>query len=273
MPPHMYWYCSGQLTFPVYTESQQQEIYKWLQHTDPSSLYYKAQQDYEPETGDWVSRSSEWLDWIGFKNRCLWIHGIPGAGKTVLISHMIEILQEHCKRPEAEGCVCVYYFCFYGHNQDEGKPFLRWLINQLCRKKRLVPSSVLSMYNYGGEPSLVDLLKALEEILRAFETVYVVVDALDESLPRHDMLEVVRQIVNNTRFPNLQLLASSRREADIQNLMETISTSLSMDNDYVGADIRRYVHSSIHSSEKFKRFPTDLLSEIEDAVSVGAKGM
>lgn len=129
------------------------------------------------------------------------------------------------------------------------------------------------MYNYGGEPSLVDLLKALEEILREFKTVYVVIDALDESLPRHDMLEVVRQIVMDTQFWNLQLLASSRRELDIRNLMETISMPLSMDNDYVGEDIRRYVRSSVHSSKKFRRFPTELLGEIEDAVSTGAKGM
>ena len=215
----------------------------------------------------------EWRDWIDLRYQCLWIHGIPGAGKSVLISHLIGTIQEYCETPEADGCVSVYYFCFYGHNQDEGKPFLRWLINQLCRKEKSVPSSVLSMYNYGGEPSLADLLKALEEILREFKTVYVVIDALDESLPRHDTLEVVQQIVKDTRFRNVQLLAASRREVDIRNLMETISIPLSMDNDYVGEDIRRYVHSSVHSNTKFRRFSTDLLSEIEDAVSEGAKGM
>lgn len=129
------------------------------------------------------------------------------------------------------------------------------------------------MYKYGGEPSMVDLLKALEEILRDFKTVYVVIDALDESLPRDDTLEVVRQLVIDTRFRNLQLLASSRRYVDIQKTMEAISAPLSMDNDYVGADIRTYVHSAIRSKDKFKRFPTELLSDIEDAVSRGAKGM
>ena len=63
-----------------------------------------------------------------------------------------------------------------------------------------IPSSLLSMYRYGGEPSLVDLFKALEEVLGDFDTAYVVIDALDESLPRDNMLRVVRQIVRDTPF-------------------------------------------------------------------------
>ena len=152
-------------------------------------------------------------------------------------------------------------------------PFLRWLINQLCREANLIPDSVYNMYKYGGEPSLVELLKALEEVSQKFDFVYVIVDAIDESNFREDLLKVFRDLATDLRFAKIQLLASSREYIDIERVMEDFSVSLSMANDFVQADIRIVVRHELESNPKFTRWSQDLLDEVEEAVSIGARGM
>jgi NACHT domain len=218
-------------------------------------------------------RSPEWASWLDAKQRCLWIHGIPGAGKTVLMSYLIEQIKQHRDQSQKGKSAYVYYYFYFGHNQDEAVPFLRWLINQLCRQADLVPGNVYKMYKHGGEPSLVELLKALEDILDKFEITYVVADAIDESNPREDLLKVFRDLITDSRFKKLQLLASSREYIDIERVMGEFSVSVSMANPFVEEDIRLHVRSTLQSDPKFRRWPQELLDEVENAVSTGAKGM
>lgn len=189
------------------------------------------------------------------------------------MSHLIEQIKQHCDQLQNENVALVYYYCYFGHNQDEAVPFLRWLINQLCRWADLIPGKVYKIYKHGSEPSLVELLGALEEILNKFEIVYVVVDAIDESSPRDDLLKVLRDLATDSRFKNLQLLASSREYIDIETIMGDFSVSVSMANPFVEEDIRVYVRSTIQLNSKFRRWPQDLVDEIEDALTKGASGM
>lgn len=75
------------------------------------------------------------------------------------------------------------------------------------------------MYKYGGEPSLVDLVKAFACLLERFETVYIFIDAIDESSPREDLLKALRDFVRDSRFKSLQIIASSREYLDIERMM------------------------------------------------------
>lgn len=45
-------------------------------------------------------RSLEWTEWLDAKQRCLWVHGIPGAGKTVLMCHLFEQVEQHCENSQ-----------------------------------------------------------------------------------------------------------------------------------------------------------------------------
>ncbi len=79
----------------------------------------------------------EWHGWLEIDghDRLLWLHGIPGAGKTVLASFAIEQLKEICSHEVGLGC--AYYYCHYSHKQDEAAPLLRWAVSQLCRQAKM----------------------------------------------------------------------------------------------------------------------------------------
>lgn len=218
-------------------------------------------------------RSAEWKSWLDAKTRCVWIHGIPGAGKTVLVSHLIGNIKEHCEGTTTNKCAYVYYYCYFGNNQDESAPFLRWIINKFCRQAKLVPTCLNNLYEQGGEPSLTELLSALEAILEVYDNVYIVIDAVDESMPRDDLLRVLRDLLTDSRFKKLQLLASSRQYIDIEKVMEPISVPVSMTNPLLDEDIKLYVRLRLSTNHKFKDWPQRLLDEVLEVLSTKAKGM
>lgn len=216
-------------------------------------------------------RSQEWNQWIAGQLRCLWIHGIPGAGKTVLTSFLIEQLESHVRPLERVGH--AYYYCYFGHNQDESGPFLRWTISQLCRQSGKIPKALVQLHKHGRQPDLADLLIVLESLLQQFDSAYVILDAVDESKPREDLLRTIRDLATDARFSNLHCLVTSRRYVDIENVLDPISRALPMSNELIEDDIRRYVESTIRSGPKTKRWPVDLRSEVEGALVSGSKGM
>ena len=218
-------------------------------------------------------RAPDWSSWLGAKERCLWIHGIPGAGKTVLMSYLIEQVKQHCGSLQTKNCASVYYYCFFGRNQNEAAPFLRWLISKLCRQADLVPGSVYKLYKHGSEPSFEELLEAVEAILVEFDCIYLTIDALDESIPRDDLLQVLQALATDSRFKKIKLLVSSREYIDIEKVMKGFSVSVPMADTFVEEDIRLHVRSTLQTNSKFKRWPQSLLDQVEAAVSTGARGM
>ncbi|KFY78366.1 hypothetical protein V498_09119, partial [Pseudogymnoascus sp. VKM F-4517 (FW-2822)] len=255
------------------TLAQRQDVCNWLVLTDPSPLHNRARRLYEPGTGSWMLRTPEWTDWLAGINGYVWIHGIPGAGKTILASWLIEEAQNHCKQAWSKSRICAYYYCYFGHNQDETMSFLRWIISQLLRQAEAVPALVYDLFKRGGEPSIAELLDSLETALQPWGVVYIVIDAIDESNPREDLLESIRDLATSPRFSKIQMLITSREHRDIELGMEGITKSVSMSNSLVEQDIRLYIQSAIQSNMRFKRWPKDLLLEVEEAVSTQAKGM
>ena len=200
---------------------------------------------------------------------------MAGAGKTVLMSHLIEETKQHCKQLEDEKITWVYYYCHYTHGQDEARPFLRWIISQLCRRSGFIPDSVHAMYKTGTQPSLTELLNALESILLQLSRVYILLDALDESAtPRDDLLKVLEKLATDFRFGKIQIIASSRCDyVDIERTMNKVYSSILMENALVEDDIRTYVRSKLASDPKFQRWPRNILAEVERTLPKKAAGM
>ncbi|KAF5699679.1 hypothetical protein FMUND_14640 [Fusarium mundagurra] len=257
------------------TEEQRHRVYNWLTSTDASPIHNRSRKLYEDGTGSWILRSQHWTNWLASRVRCLWVHGIPGSGKTILASWLITNIQVHCNKVSVSDSpyVSAYYYCYFGHHQDETAPFLRWVITQLSRVGGVVSTLMHDLFKRGAEPSISELLGALEQILQMFSRVYIVIDAVDESDPRDELLEVIQTLVTGQRFCNVQILVTSRDYIDIERVMEKLSISVPMANELVERDIRLHIRSILRTNSKFRCWPNDLLIEVEDAVSKMAKGM
>ena len=252
-------------------EDQRQKFHQWLEHTDPSPNHLRACKHHETHTNQWVLRLQRWKDWRSRAVRFLWIHGIPGAGKTVLASFLTRQLEPSYKDGERVGV--SYYYCYFDHKQDETEPFLRWTLSQLCRQARNIPSCIFDLYNNRSQPSIKQLCDALRVVLESFNVAFIIIDAVDESDPREELIELLKTLVTDDGFANIQLLVTSREYVDIGTSFLDIAVPLSMSDPEVEKDIRQYICVKLESKPKFKRWQKSLRKEIEEALTNGAQGM
>ena len=187
-----------------------------------------------------------------------------------MASFIIERIKSLCEGGKRQGH--AYYYCHYPHKRDEGVYFLRWIVGQLSRQAQWAPTQLKHLHNSGCDPNIHDILVVLEAILERFDTVYVVVDAVDESEPRSDLLSGMTTLATDKRFGKVRLLATSRLSLDIERAFSGISTSISMSNDLVEQDIRTAVHAWITRSPRMTRW-SHLWQSIEDRLCAGAQGM
>ena len=220
-------------------------------------------------------RTPHWPLWIEGKHRCLWIHGIPGAGKSILASFLAEEIEKHCNYSSSGSSKLghAYYYCYFGHNQDESSHFLRWIIGQLCRQSIKVPKELQNIYKSGKIPSLSCLLSVLHNAMEGFQRIYLVLDAVDESMPRADLLRVIRDLSTDARFSALSLLVTSRQYIDIEQVLEAYSIPITMSNPFVEEDIRTLVLSAVKSDAKYQQWPEHLRCEMQDSIPNRANGM
>ena len=55
--------------------------------------------------------------------------------------------------------------------------------------------------------------------------------------------------------------------------MEELLVSMLIANPFVEKDIRLHMRSTLQSNPKFRRWPQELLDEIEDTLLIGARGI
>lgn len=207
---------------------------------DPSPNHNTACALHESHTSTWITRSDEYQQWRNGSSRLFWVHGIPGAGKTVLFSYVVEDMKQYCKKFGSKDITCSYYYCYFGRAQDEVPHLLRWVINQLCRESQYIPKEILDSFRTGEQPSVPVLVQALSAVLLNFRYVYVMLDALDETLELQNLLRLLDQLAG-VSFEKLGLLVTSRKIIDIELSLTPISTCMSLSNPYVDEDIRIYI--------------------------------
>lgn len=261
------------LSFQLQIDQESNAVFKWLVTTDPSSNHNRACELHEDHTGQWLIRSAPYKDWLAASNRFLWLHGIPGAGKTILASFIVQNAQRFCEESDLNDIASVYYYCYFGRSQDETNPFLRWIISQLCRQLKYIPERLSMLSKRGLEPRTQDLLDVLTELVRKFRRVYIIVDALDESHDRRFLLNILIKLTSDEDYDKISLLVLSREKRDIHHAFDGIGTSMSLSNSHIDNDIRVYIEGELRIDRKLSRWPDSLKRDIRDALVKGANGM
>ena len=251
---------------------------QWLDAPDPSTNYNKALKDRNPKTGSWFIESSIYADWKATRGSFLWLHGIPGCGKTILSSTILQnVLNQYSEK--LNSAVLFFYFDFNASEKKRHEKMIRSLICQLSKycADSVLQNLYLSCTNGGRQPPEEVLLNTLHEMMTSLGNTYIILDALDECEDRHELLTNLEQIVS-WKDVNLHMLVTSRREINIDEALTPFSNSqnrISIQSTLVNADIRTYVHDRLQVDRKLKRWQKDLniQREIEDTLMRKAGGM
>jgi hypothetical protein len=261
-------------------EERLSEICSWLSAPDPSTNYHKAHKQRQADTGLWLLEHATFQRWKENAASRLWLYGIPGCGKTILSSTIIEHLLQHCQ-DNTNIVTAYFYFDFNDAQKQDPELMLRSLLRQLLQRSVTIPKGVDALFsscdNGQRKPSAHDLLEVMQQAAQDFTQVYVVLDALDECTQRSELMDML-ETVAGWHVDNLHLLMTSREERDIERSLNGYimgENAVCLQRDVVDQDIQRYVQQRLHDDKSLLKWnkDADVRQEIEAALMSGARGM
>jgi Cdc6-like AAA superfamily ATPase len=259
-----------------------EKIECWLSPPDPSTNYNKALQQRQEGSGLWFLQIGAFAKWKKRRNSFLWLHGIPGCGKTILSSTIIEDLKRTLPRQP----LLYFYFDFNDMAKQTLESMVRSLISQLyCEYEdtwEQLDSLFSSCKNGHERPACELLCKALLQMIEQVKEVWIVLDALDECNSRKEgptegLLSWIRNLINSEQR-NVHLLVTSRPEHNIMSRVSKFAYKddvVPVQSNLITDDIRAYVRTRVRQDEGLKRWQSQpkVQNEIETRLMEKANGM
>ena len=249
------------------------DVFCWLSAEEDSQEEYlhRLADLRQPETCNWILSHEELRPWLDEKSGypTIWMTAIPGAGKSIICSLIIE----HLQRSEDENV--LYYFC--GHRSPEVdlcSQALRTLAVQMLRQNISLAPLVHQAYLLKGSTrSRIAMKKLLNDLLHGARSTRVVIDGLDErDLDfQKDLLNSLVELQKDSGG-KCKILLSSRREPQIDKALRK-KIHIPLDG-RTEEGLKLYVHNSMQElRDWFPDVGTELLDRIKTRLQEKAKGM
>jgi nucleoside-triphosphatase THEP1 len=270
-------------------------LHNWISRIEYWKHHKIVFDDLHPGSGEWLLNKNEFESWeSSTQTSVLWLHGIPGSGKSKLVSKVIDYLKPKYK----SNGTFAYFYCTRNPAEDERS-----------RPKEVI-RSILRQVGFTGtdpkvlKPALASLRTAKEEeakehgsevveplnpkecvdtlikILQGSTTV-IVIDAIDElkSEERHEFYKTLSRILNDVDQGVVRVFLSSRDDQDIvHQLSKHANVYISAaDNQYdVEEFVKKEVGEAISSGRLLggrKAISDSLREQIISTLTGGAQGM
>ncbi|KAI8665872.1 NACHT domain-containing protein [Fusarium keratoplasticum] len=250
------------------------EILNWLTAIDYGPQQSDIFRSHQPGTGQWVLDSDQYQTWIATKGKTLFCPGIPGAGKTIVASVVINHLME--KLREDPGSGLAYIYCdFRRRNEQTVEHFASSLLKQLAEKQPTLPDAVRQLHKRHKksrtEPSLKELVESLRSVAQLFDHVFVVVDALDECQEsNHCLPRFLSELFDLQKQLGVNVFATARPLGHIKSNFER---AISIEIRAHSGDVRKYVSGRLGELPMIVQRNTKLQEDITDNISRVVDGM
>ncbi|KIJ45390.1 hypothetical protein M422DRAFT_251164 [Sphaerobolus stellatus SS14] len=197
-------------------ESHNKDILKWLrvEGVEVNSNFDRAREKCHPGTGQWFLQSGAFDRFRGGVGECIWLHGIPGAGKTILSGSIIAAMRTHVESKPSTG-LAYFFFSYTDKAKQNTFNMLSSIALQLAERISNIPSRVITLYNSNkSQPPMSVVLEVITPLARCFHQTYILLDALDEIAADEgtSLLKALNEIIVNARLSNINLLMTSQRE-------------------------------------------------------------
>ncbi|KAE8134486.1 hypothetical protein BDV38DRAFT_285774 [Aspergillus pseudotamarii] len=240
-------------------DKKRNDVLGWISDIPFKDHHTLARTGRTANTGGWLFEQWEFQDWQLSKDSMIfWLHGISGAGKTKLVSRVIdEFLQD-------QGQKLVYFYCNRNEKlRRKPKEIIRSFVKQLsiADDQTVVHDSLLQVYNHKrqrGFPSTDLSLEESEALLAQLISTYpktiLVLDALDESEEgsRQGLISYFSQLVE--QIQSLKIFITSRRDGDIASQLQT-KANVGIDATANQDDIEKFVSQKIDEDTKNRATP------------------
>ncbi|CAK5271470.1 unnamed protein product [Mycena citricolor] len=261
------------LTGTVHNNIVEDRIKTWLKLYDTGIRLDNLRNDKHEGTCEWLF-DEEFDDWLETPNALYWVHGKPGAGKSVSMSALVERLQQHDH-------IFAFFFVTYREAESQTVPNIQSsLVYQLATQMKLCHKILEAAYNNRGASLTAEqktVSGCLMEMLKTLpQRVILVIDGLDEypNPERSKSLLPFLKELHAAKIHHLRLLLASRPEHDIESSLKPLAThwlDLEDKKKIRGDDIASFVHAQLE--EHCSRWSIATRKKAEKALNEKADGM
>ncbi|OBT62104.1 hypothetical protein VE03_09005 [Pseudogymnoascus sp. 23342-1-I1] len=255
-------------------KEERQTIIDWLSPVDYASQHSDFMARHQEGTGLWLLDSNEFKHWLKQGKQRLFCPGMPGAGKTMIASIVIDHLYAKYQPDPSVGI--AYLYCNF-RRQDEQKPvdLLASLLKRLAQGRPTLPTSIKDLYESHvrkqTRPSFEEISKQLQSIIASFSTTFIVIDALDECQVsdggQTKFLSEILRLQTNTKA---NLFATSRF---IPHIVEEFQGCPSLEIRASEGDVQRYLDGQLARLPSFVRRNLDMQEQIKAEIIKAVDGM
>lgn len=229
-------------------EQKKTTVLKFFEKVSPKRTQRTGLELLQPGTWKWFIQSDEFVSWTENGNAKLWVNGIPGAGKTVLVALIIQTLQSALMPHDA----LAYFYCDYKDTATQDPiNILGSLAKQLAMHDMQSLERLEEFYNrhHSEDPLSAtfvaeDLRDLISEISKSFDNTYIIVDGLDECASHRSSTVELLSSLNSAGCNRVRTLFASRDEHDIRSKLQDYATiSIAARS----SDLRMYVAAELQS--------------------------
>ncbi|KAL8996044.1 MAG: hypothetical protein Q9169_004356 [Polycauliona sp. 2 TL-2023] len=161
-------------------------------------------------TAEWIFEFPSFLDLTKGLRRFLLLEGLPGCGKTILCSSVVQSLRRN-------SAVCAFYFFQQFTDGFAIESVLRTLMLQLMEQTQDISADLVDLIakQSGGKLDLEELLDMFQTMSTLFHEVFIVLDGLDQC--SKEAMRTISYIVQMTiqKGTQVRILATSRFDLNV----------------------------------------------------------
>ncbi|KAG6914134.1 hypothetical protein DXG01_002274 [Tephrocybe rancida] len=262
--------------------ANQRRLRDWLNASDYGSDFCATINRHYNRTYEWILQKPSFIQWTSSTSMLtLFIHGIPGAGKTILSSWMIE----RALHQTADTTLVLYHY-FKHTNTDKCTDVsaMRSFIDQLFDHFRCTQHPLLSQLELALDaasqrrnPVLSDLWPifstTLSSVVRAQVglRITVIMDAMDECDSPQKLTTNILNLAH--QIPETLKVLFTRRNSAWDSLNSSLTTALPLELEITSQDVHHDIHAFVRhtisdiprlASHKYLR---DCLSNVISSVA------
>ncbi|RSL48629.1 hypothetical protein CEP54_012835, partial [Fusarium duplospermum] len=244
-----------------------------------SSFDHTAQQNdisarRQAGTGMWLLHSPEFASWKSTSGETLFCPGIPGAGKTILSSIVVEELM---KEFQDDMSVCVAYIYFnYQHQENQTvDQIFQSLLRQLVARQSDIPAAVEELYReqtkWGSKLTFEEVCDLIHSLSSLYSRVFIIIDALDECTLRDGRRNtLLSEFMKLQTVLSVNFMCTSRPIPDIEAWFHKAISVEVRANEY---DVRKYLDGQFGRLPGFVARSPELQEQVKRQIVQVVDGM
>lgn len=253
--------------------SDQQAILDWVSPVDYSEQQFDFSSIRHQESGQWFIDSEAFRRWADTCGNTILCPGMPGVGKTIITSIVIDYLHQKFQSPSSIGIAFIY--CTFREHKRLAE-LLSSLLTQLVRRRTSMPEALSDCYykhlQSRSRPSTKEITTQLHSTITEFSRTFILIDALDElHIPYGERQQFLSVLLNFQTQYKINIFATSRFVEDLLGAFNEVPIVEIRAHDQ---DVRDYLRDKVSRFRLFDSKPNPPLQEqIQNEIAQLANGM